>query len=68
MQKTSDAELFADAVKAICHAYTVKRDYCPYIETLIVSNYMYSHKTESQNSQAQQPFLSAEFLDIDWSK
>ena len=32
------AELFPDAVKAICHAYTVKRDSCPYIEALIVSN------------------------------
>ena len=60
------AELFPDAVKAICHVYTVKRDSCPYIETLIVSNN--SQTTESQNSQAQQPFPSTEFLDIDWSK
>ena len=60
------AELFPDAVKAICHAYTVKRDSCPYIETYIVSND--SHTTESQNSQAQQQFPSTELLNIDWSK
>ena len=31
-------ELFPDAVKAICQAYTIKRDSCPYFETLVVSS------------------------------
>ena len=50
------AELFPDAVKAICHLHTVKLYSCPVIETVIVSNNF--HTTESQNSQAQQPFPS----------
>ena len=31
-------ELFPDVVKAVCQAYLVKRESCPLVETLIVSN------------------------------
>ena len=32
-----DVELFSDVVKAVCQAYLVEREYCPLVETLIVS-------------------------------
>ena len=31
-------QLFPDAVNSICQAYTVQRDSCPYVETLLVSS------------------------------
>lgn len=58
-------ELFPDAVKAICQAYTVKRDSCPYVETLAVQSN--AHNADIQYSQDSSSFAS-EFRDIDWSK
>ena len=33
-----NTELFSDAVKAICEAYLVNRDSCPYAENLVVTS------------------------------
>ncbi|MCG8113688.1 MAG: RNase H-like domain-containing protein, partial [Candidatus Thiodiazotropha taylori] len=57
--------MFPDAIKAICQAYTVKRDACPYVETLAVSNHI--DAVESPDSSDQ--FLdSTEFSNVDWAK
>ena len=31
-------ELFPDVVKAVCQAYTIERESCPLVDTLVVSN------------------------------
>ena len=53
-------EMFPDVVKAISQAYTVKRDACPYAETLIVNN-----KSLLADSI---PSESTELKNIDWAK
>ena len=53
-------EMFPDVVKAISQAYTVKRDACPYAETLIVNN-----KSLLADSI---PSESTKLKDIDWAK
>ena len=62
-QQTS--QLFPEAVKAICQAYTVTRNSCPYFETLVVSN---SLNVESSDSTLTDSFDSTNFKDVDWSK
>ena len=57
-------ELFPD-VKAICEAYTVKRDSCPYFETLLVSN---SVNVESPDSAAPVSLKSTSLRNVGWSK
>ena len=75
-------ELFPDVVKAICQAYTVQRDSCPYFETLVVSNsinveLLDSTRVESLDSASPAksadstnsvPFESTSLQDVDWSK
>ena len=75
-------ELFPDVVKAICQAYTVQRDSCPYFETLVVSNSINvelldptpvesldsASPAESADSTNPVPFESTSLQDVDWSK
>ncbi|MEW8338813.1 MAG: ribonuclease H family protein, partial [Candidatus Thiodiazotropha taylori] len=56
----STVEMFSDVVKAISQAYTVKRDACPYAETLIVNS-----KSLPADST---PSESTELKNIDWAK
>ena len=58
-------ELFPDAVKAICQAYTVKRDTCPYFETLVVSSA--SGVVEPSDSPTSVS-TDTSLQDVDWSK
>ena len=58
-------EMFPDVVKAICESYTVKRDSCPYFETLVVSN---SINVESLDSTTPVSLESTSLQDVDWSK
>ena len=58
-------ELFPDVVTAICEAYLVKRDSCPYFETLVVSN---SVNVESLRSTAPISLESISLQNFDWSK
>ena len=60
-------QLFPEAVNAICEAYTVQRNTCPYVENFIVSQH--EHVVESLSSDSQDvPPLSSEFQDINWSR
>ena len=60
-----NTELFPDAVKAICQAYTVKRDSCPYFETLVVSSA--SGVVEPSDSPTSVS-TDTSLQDVDWSK
>ena len=58
-------EIFSDVVKAICQAYTVKRDSCPYAETLeITCAPQLAHVDTQPDIQIQ----SSELQDVDWGK
>lgn len=57
--------LFPEAVRAVCQAYTAKRDSCPYVETLLVSN---SANVEQLSASQDLPPESTDFMDVDWSK
>ena len=60
-------QLFPDAVKSICQAYTVQRDSCPYVETLLVSSC--GQIPVSLSSEPQDiPPASSHLRDIDWSR
>ena len=62
-QQTS--QLFPEAVKAICQAYTVTRNSCPYFETLVMSK---SLNVASSDSTLTDSFDSTNSKDVDWSK
>ena len=60
-------QLFPDAVNSICQAYTIQRNSCPYVETLLVSScgqILVSLSSEPQDI----PPASSDLRDIDWSK
>ena len=59
-------ELFPEAVNSICSAYTVNRDSCPYIETMLVSSCGQIPVTLS--SESDDIPESSELRDIDWSR
>ena len=67
-----NTELFSDAVKAICEAYLVKRDSCPYAENLVVTSA--SQLTESTESPvessdiSERDFQSTDLNTVDWAK
>ena len=60
-----NTEIFSDVVKAICQAYTIKRDSCPYAETLeITCAPQLAHVDTQPDIQIQ----SSELQDVDWVK
>ena len=59
-----DIELCSDAVQAICSAYTIERDSCPYVENLVVN--CNSHVASSRECFS--PDDSSEFRKVDWPK
>ena len=60
-----NTEIFSDVVKAICQAYTLKRDSCPYAETLeITCAPQLAHVDTQTDIQIQ----SSELQDVDWVK
>ena len=60
-------QLFPDAVNSICQAYTVQRESCPYVETLLVSSC--GQIPVSLSSEPQDiPPASSDLRDIDWSR
>ena len=60
-------QLYPSAVNAICKAYTVQRNACPYVRNFIVSQDW--HVVESLLSDSQDvPPVSSEFQDINWSR
>ncbi|MCW4250032.1 MAG: RNase H-like domain-containing protein [Candidatus Thiodiazotropha endolucinida] len=60
-------QLFPEAVNAICQSYTVQRNTCPYVETLLVSQDDDILDTLSTQSPGSSP-ASSEFKDINWSR
>ena len=60
-------KLFPDAVNSICQAYTVQRDSCPYVETLLVSSCGQISVSLSSEPQDITP-ASSNLRDIDWSR
>ena len=54
-------------MNSFCQAYSVQRDPCPYVETLLVSRCGQIPVSLSSEPQDIRPALS-EFLDIDWSR
>ena len=59
-----DIELCFDAVQAICSAYTIERDSCPYVENLVVN--CNSHVASLKKCFS--PDNSSEFRKVDWPK
>lgn len=60
-----NVELDSDAVKAICQAYTVNRDTCPYVETVLVTDI--PNLPNEDISNASQDFGSTDFGYVNWS-
>lgn len=60
-----NVELDSDAVKAICQAYTVNRDTCPYVETVLVTDIPKLPNEDISN--ASQDFGSTDFGYVNWS-
>ncbi|MCG8048682.1 MAG: RNase H-like domain-containing protein, partial [Candidatus Thiodiazotropha endolucinida] len=59
-------EMFSDVVNAICQAYTVKRDSCPYAETLVITNA--SQIEPSSDVQSDTVLQSTDIQNVDWAK
>lgn len=63
-------EMFPDVVKAVCQAYTVKRDACPYVETLVLNNSAQLIESEINDSEGSTSASvgSTELNGVDWAK
>ena len=61
-----NVELFSDAVKSICQAYTVKRGNCPYVETLVLTNAC--QQVDSIDPSVHLDLDSTELKSVDWAK
>ena len=59
-------ELFSDAVKSICQAYTVKRGNCPYVEALVLTNAY--QQVDSIDPSVHLDLDSTELKSVDWAK
>ena len=59
-------QLFPEAVNSICSAYTVDRESCPYVETMVVSSC--GQIPVSLSSETEDVPASSELRDIDWSR
>ena len=61
-------EMFPDVVKAVCQAYTVKTDTCPYVETLVLNNKAQLIESEINDSEGFTSVGSTELSGVDWAK
>ena len=59
-------QLFPEAVNSICSAYTVDRESCPYVETMVVSSC--GQIPVSLSSETDGVPASSELKDVDWSR
>ena len=60
-----NTELFPEVVKAICQAYTVQRDTCPYAETLVLTSSPQLVMSEQADTQV---LDSTDLASVNWSK
>ena len=60
-------ELFPEAVKAICEAYTVSRSSCPYAENYVVTSAPLLAETVDSNIQSDD-FESTDINTVDWAE
>lgn len=58
-------QMFSDVVNAICQAYTVKRDTCPYAETLVITN---ASHIDPSIDEADKFIQSTDIQNVDWAK
>ena len=66
-------EIFPEVVKAICDAYTVKRETCPYAETLVVTSASQLAESVDSNIESVDPDIrtdieSTNINTVDWAK
>ena len=61
-------EMFPDVVKAVCQAYTVQTDACPYVETLVLNNNAQLIESEINDSEGFTSVGSTELSGVDWAK
>ena len=60
-------ELFPEAVKAVCEAYTVSRSSCPYAENYVVTSAPLLAETVDSNIQSDD-FESTDINTVDWAE